>query len=65
MTNEINKWPFGAIFVCGPRRRAQASLASLIRLPYLKLIHCFYYNQDFYTPEKPSWHRAFRVSTYS
>ena len=42
-----------------------ALLAFLFRLPYLEPTRCFHYNPDFYTPEKPGGHRAFRVSTYS
>ena len=45
--------------------RLLALLEIPIRLPNRNLSCCFYLNPEDYTPEKPSVHRAFRVSTYS
>ena len=43
----------------------KALLAFSFRRPYLELSHCFSYTPVLYTPEKPDYKRAFRVSTYS
>jgi len=66
MKNDINEWPFGAIFVCGDYIMNKSALvANTFVLSFLSLIRCFSNNQPLYTPQKSIQHGAFSMSNSS